>query len=106
MFTKDGILTLIETLIADPTRTNLLLDLAQLKDLPPWMQLKPRKGVITTDTPLIIAIKLFVCLYKHVNVFLHGYVNVVWSLKGPEGLNLSILIIFFLQKISITLQRM
>jgi hypothetical protein len=81
-----------------PNASKFAFNLAQLEDLPPWMQRKPRKGVITIDIPLIMAIKVFGCLYKHVNVFLHDYVNVVWSLKGPQGPNLSILVIFFLKK--------
>jgi hypothetical protein len=78
----------------------------QRKNLSPLMKLKSRKGAITTNTPLFITIKIFGCLYKHVNVFLHNYVNAIWSLKGLEGPHLSILVTFFLQKVSITLQRM
>jgi hypothetical protein len=39
-------------------------------------------------------------------VFLHDDANVIWRLKGPKGLHLFVLITFFHQKISITLQRM
>ncbi len=66
------------------------------------MQFKPRKEVITTNTPLIIVIKVFGCLYKHANVFLLNCANVIWSLKQPEGPHLSISITFLLQKVSIT----
>jgi hypothetical protein len=83
-------------------RANLLHNLAQLKKLPPSMQLKPRKKAITTNTPLIIVIKVFGCLYKHANVFLLNCANVIWSLKQPEGPHLSISITFLLQKVSIT----
>jgi hypothetical protein len=85
VLTKDSILTLVEIVIIDPMRVDLLPDLAQLKDFPPLMQLKLGKGVITTNTPLIIIIKVFGCLYKHANVFLHDYANAIWNLKGPEG---------------------
>jgi hypothetical protein len=97
---------LTKIVITDPTQANLILDLVQLEDLPPSMRLKARKGVITTDTPLIITIKVFGCLYKHANVFLHNCAKAIWSLKGQEGLHLSILVTFHLQKVSITLQRM
>jgi hypothetical protein len=73
------------------------------------MQLEPRKRTIVTNTSLIflfLTIELFGCLHKHVDVFLHDYATAIWSLKGPEGLHLSTLVIFLCQKISITLQRM
>ncbi len=59
-----------------------------------------------TNQILHLAIEVFGCLHKHAYVFLHDYANTIWSLKGPEGLHLFVLIIFFRQKISITLQRM
>jgi hypothetical protein len=39
-------------------------------------------------------------------VFLYDCANAIWSLKGLKGPHLSILITFFHQKNSITLQRM
>jgi hypothetical protein len=54
VLTKDGIRTLVvDLIIANPTRVYLLPDLVQLKDLLPLMQLKQKKGAITTNTPLI-----------------------------------------------------
>ncbi len=47
---------------------------------------------------------VFGCLHKHANEFSHDHVNVIWSLKGIEGLHLSTLVIFIHQKISITLK--
>jgi hypothetical protein len=73
------------------------------------MQLKPRKGTITTETPLIfflLVIEIFDYLHKHANVFLHDCANTIWSLKGLKGFHLFTLGIFLCQKISITLQRM
>ncbi len=105
-FLVSTIFTLTKIVIVDPTQVNLIPDLAQFKDLPPLMRFKAKKKTITTDTPLIIAIKVFGCLYKHVNVFLHNCAKAIWSLKGQEGLHLSISVTFHLQKVSITLQRM
>jgi len=51
--TKNGIRTVVDVVIVDPTRVDYFLDLAQFKDLLPPMQFKPMKGVITIDTPLI-----------------------------------------------------
>ncbi len=39
-------------------------------------------------------------------MFLHNYANVIWSLKRPKGLPLSIMVTFLQQRISITLPRM
>jgi hypothetical protein len=55
VFTKDGIRTLVDLIIANPTRAYLFFDLVQLKDLLPSMQLKPKKGAIATNTTIIIS---------------------------------------------------
>jgi len=57
-----------------------------------------------TNQFLPLAIEVFGYLHKHVDVFLHDYANAIWSLKGIEGPHLSTLIIFFRQKVLITLQ--
>jgi hypothetical protein len=59
-----------------------------------------------TDQFLLLAIEVFGCLHKQVDVFLHNCVNTMWNLKRLEGPHLFILVIFIHQKISITLQRM
>jgi hypothetical protein len=53
-----------------------------------------------------LAIEVFGYLHKQADVFLHNFVNAIWSFKGLEGSPLSILITFLHQKNSITLQRM
>jgi len=59
------------------------------------------------DQFLLLAIEVFGCLHKQVNVFLHNCANAIWNFKGTEGPLLSIYLGFlFLSKISITLQRM
>jgi hypothetical protein len=47
-----------------------------------------------TDQFLPLTIEVFNCLHKHANVLLHDDANAIWSLKGPEGLHLSILVTF------------
>jgi hypothetical protein len=59
-----------------------------------------------TDQFFPLTIKVFDCLHKHVNVFLHVCANAIWSLKEIEGPHLSTLVTFLHQKISITFQRM
>jgi hypothetical protein len=39
-------------------------------------------------------------------MFSHHCANAIWTLKRLEGLHLFVLVIFFCQKVSITLQRM
>jgi hypothetical protein len=58
------------------------------------------------DQSLPLAMEVFGFLQKQANVFLHNCVNAIWSLKGLKGLPLFVLIIFFQQKISITLQKL
>jgi hypothetical protein len=38
-----------------------------------------------TDQFLLLAIKVFGCLHKQVDVFLHDCANAIWSFKGPKG---------------------
>jgi len=57
-----------------------------------------------TNQFLPLAVKVFGCLHKQVDVFLHNCANAIWSLKEPKGPPL--LSWFFWQKISITLQRL
>jgi len=94
-----------------PTRCEWIYfpDLTQLKDLLPLISSRQGKK-LSQPTPhyqfLPFIIEVFGCLKKHVDLFLHDYVNAIWSLKGPKGFRLSALIIFLCQKVSITLQNM
>jgi hypothetical protein len=110
MFTKDDIHTLVDVVLVDPTRVDLfpwscatqrfvVLDVAQTKKqcYCDWH---------LVDQFLLLAVDVFECLHKYANVFLHKCANAIWSLKGLEGLVLSILVSFFYQKNSITLQRL
>ncbi len=53
-----------------------------------------------------LAIEIFWCLHKHVDVFLHECANAIWSLKRPKGPPFFVLVTFLHQRISIMLQRM
>jgi hypothetical protein len=59
-----------------------------------------------TDQFLPFTIEIFGCSHKQGNVFLEECANVIWSVKGPKGLPLFVLVNFFHQKISIIMQRM
>jgi hypothetical protein len=41
-----------------------------------------------------------------VDEFLHNYANVIWSLQGPKGVPLFVLVTFLWQKNLITLQKL
>jgi len=110
VLTKDGIRTLVNIVIANPTWAYLLpwscapqgfttFDAAQAKKKKNYHDWHPIAQF------LFLTIEVSGCLHKHVNVFLHNGVNTIWNLERLEGLHLSILIIFLHQKISITLQR-
>jgi len=43
----------------------------------------------------LIVVFVFACLRKQVDFSLHIYNNATWGMKGPKGLPIFILIIFF-----------
>jgi hypothetical protein len=53
----------------------------------------------STNQFLFLAIEVFGCLHKYVDVFLHNYANAIQSLKRIEGLHLFTLVTFFHQKV-------
>ncbi len=59
-----------------------------------------------TNQFLPLILEVFGCLHKQVDVVLHNCAHIVWSLKGPKGPFLSVLVTFFRKKNSITLQRL
>jgi hypothetical protein len=53
--------------------------LTQFKDFLFSMQLKLKKGAITTNptNQFLLAIEIFGCLHKYVDVLLHNYTNAI-----------------------------
>ncbi len=110
VLTKDGIRTLVNVVIANPTRANLL----------PWSC--ATRGFVTSNATqtekqsyrdrhltnqfLPLVVEVFGCLHKQADMFLHNCANAIWSLKRLEGLPLPVLVTFLQQKNSITLQRL
>jgi hypothetical protein len=82
VFNKDGIRTLTNVVIVDPMRANLLFQscVIQAKE-------KNYRNWHPTNQFLPLAIEVFDCLDKHVNVFLHDYANAIWSLKRTKSLS-------------------
>jgi hypothetical protein len=106
---KNDIHTLANIVIVDPTQTYLLpqscttqgfiaLNVVQAKE-------RSYYNWHPIDQFLPLAIEVFDYLHKHADVFLHDYVNAIWSLKGIEGLHHSTLVTFLHQKTLITLQK-
>jgi len=110
VFIKDGIYTLVDVVIVDPTRTDLFHRSCTTSGFVASQVTQVKKRSYhdrhPTDHLFPIAIEVFGCLNKQADVFLYDYANVMWSFKGPKGLPIFILVIFLHQKISITLQRM
>jgi hypothetical protein len=109
VLTKNGIWTLANIVIADPTQADLLprsctiqglttFDITQAKE-------KNYHNRHLIDQFLYLAIEVFGCLHKHANVFLHDCANAIWSLKRLEGLHLLTLVTFLCQKVLIALQK-
>jgi hypothetical protein len=110
VFTKDGIFILANVVIIDPTRANLFCwsyttwrfvasKVIQAKE-------KSYHEQHPTNHFLPLAINVFGCLDKQAHVILHNCANAMSNFKGPKGHPLYVLVFFFGQNISITLQRM
>jgi hypothetical protein len=110
MLTKDGIHTLADVVIIYPMWTDLLLQSCVTQRFLAFNATKAKEKNYHNWQPidqfLPLAIEVFGCLHKHADVFLHDCANSFQSLKVIKGPHLSTLIIFFCQKVSITLQRM
>jgi hypothetical protein len=102
VFTEDDIHTFIDVVIIDPTRTNLfprscstqgfvVFNVAQAKE-----QNYHNRHPVDQLLPLIM--KVFGCLHKQVDVFLHNYVNAIWNLKKPKCLSFLFWLLFFGKK--------
>jgi len=106
---SNGIRTLANVIITDPTWANLLhwscviqgfiaSDITQAKE-------KKYHNWHLTNQFLPLTIEAFGCLHKHTNVFLHNCANAIWRLKRPEALYLSTLVSFVCQKVPINYKR-
>ncbi len=106
MFTKDGIRTLVNVVITDPTNVDLLLQSCTTQGIlaSDMTQAKERSyhDQHHIDQFLLLAIEIFGCLHKQAYVFLHHCAIAIWTLNPT----LYVLVTFLRQKISITLQRM
>jgi hypothetical protein len=90
LFTKNDICTLADIVIIDPMRTDLLPRSCATQGFvaSDTTQVKERNyhNWHPTDQFFPLAIKVFGCLHKHVDVFLHDCANAIWSLKVQKAL--------------------
>jgi hypothetical protein len=107
VLTKDGICTLTNIVIVNPMSAYLLLWSCAIQGFVTFDVVQAKERSYCNQHPinqfLPLTIEIFGCLHKHVDVFLHDCVNVIWSLKGPRGLHLSTLVTFLHKKVLITL---
>jgi len=95
--------------VATPTQKDLLPQSCIIQEFVPFDVVQVKKKNYhdrhPTNQLISLVIEIFRCLHKQVDVFLHNCANAIWSLKGPKGFHISILVTFFCQKNSITLQK-
>jgi len=110
VFTKDEICTLVDVVITNPTRANLLHQSYATWGFTTFKVTQAKKRNYCDWHPsnqfFPLAIEVFGCLDKQVDVFLHDCANAMWNFKGLKGPLIYVLVTFLCQKISITLQRM
>ncbi len=109
VFTKDGIHTLVGVVIANPMHADLFPWSCTIQRFDASDAIQTKESNYCDQYPtnqfLLLTNEVFRCLHKQTNVFFHNCANAIWSLKGPEGLHLFVLVTFFHLKISITLQK-
>jgi len=90
--TKDGIHTLTNIVIINPTHVNLFSQSFTTQGFTTSNATQVREKSFhdqhTTNQFLPLTIEILGCLHKQANVFLHDCANVIWSFKGLEGLPL------------------
>ncbi len=110
MLIKDGICTLTNVFITDPTWIDLLPQSCVTQGFVAYDAIQANKRSYynwhPTNQFLPLALEICGCLHKHVDVFLYDYANAIWSLKGTKCFHLSTLVTFLYQIFLITLQRM
>ncbi len=86
MLTKNDIHTLVDVVILNPTKANLLPRSCTIQGfiVSSAIQVKERNyhNQHPTNQFLPLSNKVFGYLHKHANMFLHNYANAIWNLKG------------------------
>ncbi len=86
MLTKDGIRTLVDVVIANPTRAYLLRQSYTTQGFATSEATKAKERNYRdrhpTDHFFPFIIEMSICLNKQAYVFLHDCANVMWNFKG------------------------
>jgi hypothetical protein len=110
VFTKYGIRTLTNIIIANPIWANLFLQSCATWKFVVFETTQAKEKSYYDQHPtyqfLPLTIEVFRCLNKHVDIYLRNCANAMWNFKRPEGFPHYVLVTFSSQKNSITLQRM
>ncbi len=110
MLTKNGVHTLIDVVIVDPTQADLFPRSCVTQGFVVFDVIQTKERNYCNQHPtnqfLPLVVEIFECLHKQTNMFLHSCANAIWNLKRLKNLPLFILVTFLRQKISITLQRL
>jgi hypothetical protein len=102
VFTKNGIRTLVDIVIADPMHVDLFPQSCTTQGFATSDAAQAKKRSYYNwhliDQFFFLAIEIFGCLHKQTNVILHNCANATRSLKRLGGLPLFVLINFLCQK--------
>ncbi len=108
MLIANGICTLANIVIVDPTHVNLISQVAYSWGMVITIVIQAEFVSYCDRHPeddfIPIAIEIFICLYQQVDDFLHQCANMTWSAKGFGG-PLSIICSFYRQRVLVVLQR-
>ncbi len=84
VLTKEGIRTLTDIVIVDPMQVDLFPWSYTTQNFSVSDAIQAKERICSNWHPIdhffLLAIEVFGCLHKHVNAFLHDYVNAIWNL--------------------------
>jgi hypothetical protein len=102
VLTKDGIHTLANVVIVDPTQEDLLRRHCVTQGFVASKTTQAKEKSYYDRHPtghfLPLTIEVFGILDKQADVFLHDCANAMWNFKWPEGPPLFVLVMFLCQK--------
>jgi hypothetical protein len=109
VFLVDGIHTLVDVIIVDPTWANLVSWVAFSRGVVVIVAVHVKEGLYYNSYPMdmffFLAIEIFGCFQQWSDNFLRWCANMVWIGKGTESFLLSVLRSFYRQRMSMALSR-
>jgi len=95
MLSIDGICTLADVVIVNPTRVDLVFQTASFHGMVTKMVTQAKEGFYHNYHPINmffpLAIEIFGCIHQQAYDFLYGCASMAWSQKGTNCLPLMIL---------------